>query len=401
MKPEKRTSTNIEKTRYHSWKIGGLPKGCKLCVTGRKMVLLVTYVCPKNCFYCPLPENTKNRDEIWVNERQLNDKNDFDGLIQESIACSARGAAFCGGDPLTRTERACEYIRRLKKQFGKEYHIHLYTILESFRPKRLQALEEAGLDELKFHPDIFDDEYWKNLRLLFTNKQLSERKYSYTVGVELPCIPGCEKETKTMIDYFVPHVDFLNLNELEMSDKNFCELANRNLVIRGKGSRAVAGSRELGIKLLKYIQSKYPGFSGHFCTCKLKWEVQVRERLRLRAKNTKKDFDIITNNGTIVRGAIYLQNLKPGSEYLKKLYDMSKDDKNMKISLLKKFKEKILSESGLSESMLELDEQKVRLITNVEAVRKLSKKLKECCLVPAIVEQYPNWDQTEINVDFL
>jgi pyruvate formate-lyase activating enzyme-like uncharacterized protein len=48
-----------------------------------------------------------------------------------------------------------------------------------------------------------------------------------------------------------------------------------------------------------------------------------------------------------------------------------------------------------------VDNQKLRIITNVGVVQKLSKNLHSKGLIPAIVEQYPTWDQMEVDVEFL
>ena len=51
--------------------------------------------------------------------------------------------------------------------------------------------------------------------------------------------------------------------------------------------------------------------------------------------------------------------------------------------------------------MIEVDELKLRIITNIGIVKKLSKELKSLRLIPAIIEQYPSYDQMEVDVEFL
>ena len=119
-------STNIkmEKTKYHSWKIGKLAKGCRQCLQGKKTVLFITGICPRHCDYCPLSEKKFMKDEIYANEWPI-DK--VEELIKEAELCGSEGAGITGGDPLCRLARTCDFIKRLKKKFGKKFHLHLYT----------------------------------------------------------------------------------------------------------------------------------------------------------------------------------------------------------------------------------------------------------------------------------
>jgi len=389
----------MNKTPYYSWKLNNLAKGCKQCVLGRKLVVFVTGICPRNCFYCPLSEQKKNIDVIFANERELKDENDTSAIIEEAKACKSLGAGFTGGDPLARIERTCRYIKLLKKEFGKKFHIHLYTSLDLLNSKSLKMLDDAGLDELRLHPDFTSDRLWKNFGLLFDAK--NNKKYSFDIGVEIPSIPGFEVQTMKLIDYFIPRIDFLNINELEISDTNSCELVDRHFVTKDKTSYGVEGSQELALKLLSHYEKKYPESNIHYCTCKLKDGVQLRERLKLRANNTKKIFDIVSEDGTIIRGVIYLHTLKPEFGYktiLKNILPMER------IRLLKELSDartNLINDYGIPKNMLEVDEKKLRIITNIGVVKKLFKRLHSKGLVPAIVEQYPTWDQMEVDVEFL
>ncbi len=392
----------MEKTKFYSWKNNELADGCKQCILGRKLVVFVTGVCPRNCFYCPLSEQKKNQDVIFANERQLKDENEANALIEEAKACKATGAGITGGDPLARIDRTCRYIKILKKEFGKKFHIHLYAIMETLSEKNLKMLDDAGLDELRLHPDFTSDKKWKNIELLFDVKNFEiKRKYSFDLGVEIPCIPGYDVQTKKLIDYFADKITFLNLNELEISDTNSCELVDRKFVTKDRTSYGVKGSQELALSLLKYCSDKYSKLNVHYCTCKLKDGVQLKERLRLRANNTKKAFDIVSEDGTFVRGVIYLSSLKPSFGYKTILQNVLPVEREKLLKELTIARIDLIKEFGLPSNMIIVDEQKLRLLTNIGVVKKLAKLLHQKGLVPAIVEQYPTWDQMEVDVEFL
>jgi len=367
-------------------------------VLGRKLVVFVTGICPKDCFYCPLSEQKKNKDVIFANERPLKDENDVKSLVDEAVISKSWGAGFTGGDPLVKIERTCKFIKILKKRFGKKFHIHLYTILESLNSERLKKLEDAGLDELRLHPDIFDDKDWVKIDLLYAKNGI--RKYGYDIGVEIPSIPGYEKDTKRLIDHFIDKIDFINLNELEISDTNSCELQDMDFHTKDNVSYGVKGSQEMALKLLRYIEKKYPNANVHYCTCRLKDGVQLKERLRLRAKNSKKRFDIITEDGTFLRGTIYDKRLSPSFSYIKILKNLTAKERSDILSDLKKLRNELISRYDIPKDMIEVDELKPRILTNVGIAKNLAKVIKPD-FIPAIVEQYPSYDQMEVDVEFL
>jgi len=249
--------------------------------------------------------------------------------------------------------------------------------------------------------DLINDKLWNKIELFFDKK--NKIKYKFKLGVEIPLIPRYEMQIKKLVDYFLPKINFINLNELEISDTNACHLVERKFHTKNQLSYGVAGSEELGKKLLNYINATYPDKNVHYCTCKLKDAVQLRNRLKLRAKNTAKKFDIITDDGTFIRGVIYLPELKPEFDYKKELEKINSNKiKKEKILLkLEKTKKTIIDEFEIPSNLIEIDAQKLRLITNIGVVQHLAKEIKKMKLIPAIVEQYPTYDQMEVDIDFL
>ncbi len=353
----------IEKTKYYSWSIKDIPRGCKLCVKGLKSVLFVTGLCNRNCIFCPISDKKKNKDVVYINERLV--KNDSD-LIEEIKACASKGVGITGGDPLIKLERTVKYIKLLKKEFGNHFHIHLYTSLDQITENNLKKLYEAGLDEIRVHPEVY-----KNMDKNISKIELI-KKFDWDIGVEIPVIPGKKKEIIELIDKIGDKIKFLNLNELEYTE----ELTNHGFICKDYHSYAIKDSEELAFEILEYCKNK--SFITHYCTVKLKDWVQLKNRLINRAKNTKKWYDKITNDGMFIRGAVYLDN--------------KNKDKNIEKfnPLLKKYKDKF-----------ELDKIKNRLLTSVSIIKSLKKEIKKLNLIPAIVEEYPTYDAMEVEVEYL
>lgn len=125
-----------------------LPKGCSFCKHGSKMVLFITGICYQNCFYCPLSEDKKNKDDIFANQYKISSDEEIISIAKEM---NANGTGITGGEPLIKINRVLKYINLLKMKFGKYHHIHLYTsIPASFNT--LYLLSKVGLDEIRFHP---------------------------------------------------------------------------------------------------------------------------------------------------------------------------------------------------------------------------------------------------------
>ena len=161
--------------------------------------------------------------------------------IKEAKLCSAKGAGITGGDPLVKLWRTTLCIKELKKEFGKDFHIHLYAPLNLVTKDALKKLYRAGLDEIRFHPKLDSDKEW--------SKILWAKEFDWDIGVEVPAIPGKEKQSKGLIDYIKGKVDFLNINELELADNSVWR-RKKNIKCKDNISYAIKGSDELAKKLL-------------------------------------------------------------------------------------------------------------------------------------------------------
>lgn len=402
----------MKKTKYYSYKIGKLAKGCQLCVKGSKLVLFVTGLCPRCCYFCPISDAKYKKDVIYADEWKTANINQ---IIKEAELIDAEGCGITGGDPLCKLWRTLFCIRQLKKRFGKRFHIHLYTSLDLVGGKNMKQLYKAGLDEIRFHLDFDNERLWPKIGLALD--------YDWDVGVEIPVIPKKEKEMKKLILVIdnINHnsqnkIKFLNLNELEVADNKVNRLVKMGYKTKNELSYAVKGSQELALKLLKFIEKKKIRLNVHYCTAALKDRVQLGERIKRRARNIKKRYDKVTEDGTLIRGAVYFSELRPAAGYRKKLEKAKKNKKSKKsyIEKLKKIKNSIKNDFKIKN--IEADENKLRLLTSVKDINKIKDKINDNFLMKigednkllekkelflAVVEEYPTHDQLELSVEFL
>lgn len=264
-----------------------LPDGCRLCYKGAKMVLFVTGVCGKHCFYCPVSNERREKDLIFANERRVEKDGD---IIEEAFSMDALGTGITGGEPLLRLERVIHYIKILKNRFGASHHIHLYTALSPHK-EVLESLRKAGLDEIRFHPPL---DAWKNINnTRYRDSILAAHRLGLSTGIEIPAIPSDFSGVLSLLDEIG---GFLNLNELEFSETNSDELKKRGFAAVDDVSSAALGSKEAA-ESLEWNKL-------HFCSSRFKDAVQLRERFKRIAKKLSRDFDEVTDDGTLVYAVI-------------------------------------------------------------------------------------------------
>jgi len=285
---------------------GHVAAGCEHCINGSKMVLLVTGQCKWNCYYCPVSLEKKGLDVIYANEARVGTDEE---IIGEAESMDATGTGITGGDPLLDLDRTVHMIELLKSRFGKDHHIHLYTA--TIDPEKVSKLEEAGLDEIRFHPMVSMWDHMQDTKL----KEIMEST-GMDVGIEVPAIPGKEDELSAMISYATSiGIGFINLNELEFSESNWDMMAEYGYEVKDDISSAVKGSFETAIAVMKRNKKA----NIHFCASAFKDGVQLRRRLIRRAEHICTDYQAVTDDGTLVRGYVYSDDLDKVVEKLREL----------------------------------------------------------------------------------
>lgn len=341
--------------KFFSHCLNAMCEGCKRCVKGRKTVVFITGLCPRNCFYCPLSDKKWKKDVIFANEKKVNSIKE---IVEEIKTSKSTGCSITGGDPLVRIDRTVETIKLLKKTFGKKFHIHLYTSLNLAYEKNLKRLYDAGLDEIRFHPDLNDEKLWGRIK----------NNFGWKKGIEIPVIPGYEKKTMKLIR-FAKDMDFINLNELEISDGKGCLLGKMGFKCKNKLSYAIKGSDEMALSLLKEIKKWFPKLKVHYCTAKLKDAVQLANRIKIRAESVKKPFDIVDNEGMLVRGVVYGKDC-----------------------------EKIRKEFKIPKQLIEYDKERKQILIAPWILMDIHKKINK---KSAIVTEYPTSDRLIVEVNYL
>lgn len=280
-----------------------LSPACKMCAQGSKVVVLITGKCPASCFYCPLSFEKGGTDRIFADEWELDSENDTEKLIQESTYIDAKGAGITGGDPLVTWQRTCTYISLLKDTFGSSFHIHLYTSgLQN--AVHIDDLVDAGLDEIRFHPA---PSHWSTMQ---KSPLCSVIEHTISLAVdtalEIPVLPDKKQEILALIRWGNNQgIQWINLNELEFSERNAEALTHKQYTVKDDISAAVKGSQECAYDILERAASTDLDIGVHYCSSSFKDGVQLKNRIKRRAKHVVQPHEIISNEGTLLKGVIY------------------------------------------------------------------------------------------------
>ncbi len=365
----------VKSIEGNSLLVGQLPEGCKRCAKGTKMVLFVTGRCNSKCFYCPLSEEKAKKDIVFADEMPVQSDED---ILFEANAIAADGAGLSGGDPLCRLERTLEYIRLLKAQYGEDFHIHLYTSQADVSESVLKQLADAGLDEIRFHPQAKD---WSGIEAAV--------KIDIDVGIEVPVFPNQGeylKEVATRAERI--GVSFLNINELESSETNFESLVRRGLRLRNTGTAAIDGSAELANDMLEWSVDALQKLSVHYCSARFKDAVQMRNRLSRRLENTIREFeDRDESDPLLILGIIRAPHGKKlTSGQLEEIGSILKD------------------EFDVPENLMNLDYSRMRIETAGWILDEISDELRDAVdegkeLEIGLAFEYPSWDRLQVLFD--
>lgn len=262
-----------------------LSDGCILCHQGAKLVLFVTGLCDRTCWYCPLSAERKDLDVVFANDKPVHTDAD---IIAEAEAMDALGTGVTGGEPLLFTDRTAHYCRLLKEHFGPDHHIHLYT---GHAPTETDLTALRGIvDEIRMHPphevwdSVMQTEYPKSARLA--------REMGFAIGIEVPSLPGIGA-LRPMLSL----LDFFNINELEWGETCADQMRSRGMEPTDDLHNAIEGAAE-------WAEEIRDDPKVHFCSSGFKDSVQLRQRLIRIATMTARPFDEITDDGTITYGRI-------------------------------------------------------------------------------------------------
>lgn len=176
---------------------------------------------------------------------------------------------------------------------------------------------------------------------------------------------------------------FININELEFSETNYTNMIKKGYKIKNNDTNAVSGVSEyIYQKVINNINLKY-----HFCSSIYKDAGQFKLRLLRTAKKNRKDYHMITEDGTFIYMIVVLLKEK----YNNFLKDVSLNKKIIKLMFI----ENIIDKSILQYLNIEENKKDNYIFIKINKFYcnyiyyKIKNKKKEYKSNIIIVEQYP------------
>lgn len=266
--------------------ISNLSPGCRTCIEGQWSCLFINGKCNANCFYCPT-----SQDKVGLpttNSLAFNDPKEYIAYLQ---TFGFRGASISGGEPLLTLDKSVRFIQSIKKQFGEDIHVWLYSNGILATREVMERLAEAGLDEIRF--DIGATGY--SIRQLENAVGIIP-----TVTVEIPAIPEECERIKSMLpilhDCGVQH---LNLHQLRLTPYNFNRLVSRGYRFLHGKKVTVLDSELTALEILLYGRSSNSNLPINYCSFPFKDRFQGRAARSRNGALIQKCYESITENGFI------------------------------------------------------------------------------------------------------
>jgi len=196
-----------------------------------------------------------------------------------------------GGEPLLTFDRTFRYISEIKKTFGQNIYLWLYTNGLLADREKMGRLKDVGLDEVRF--DLSASGY-----------QLDKVKIAVTtvpvVTVEIPAIPEDEELLKTVIvELQRIGVSHLNLHQLRCTPYNRAHLVKRGYTFLHGPKVTVLESELCALRMIRFVHEHGIGLPINYCAFVYKHRHQgagLRKRL---APFLQKPYEAITTAGML------------------------------------------------------------------------------------------------------
>lgn len=262
--------------------VNTISPACEACQLGiGSATYFISLQCHRDCFYCFNP-NQENYQHYQTHERDV---------VRELKELRAAGGkvqhlALTGGEPLLHKEKTIDFFTYARDNFPDVY-TRLYTCGDQIDEPTLKALQEAGLQEIRFSIRMHDSE--QGLQHIYDRISLA-REYIPHVMVEMPVLPETLEEMKVMLRELDRRGLYsINLLELCFPLQNADVFNQRGYQVKKRpyrvlynywyaGGIPVAGSEEVCLDLVEFSLDEGLKLGVHYCSVENKQTGQVYQQ---------------------------------------------------------------------------------------------------------------------------
>lgn len=269
---------------------GWLSPACLACRTGEETAtFFISLKCTRSCYFC-FNVNQEDYDYHRTHERDI---------AAELRAAHAAGARFrhlavTGGEPCLHPEALLSFVRCAKELYP-GVHVRVYTSGDLLDDDLLDALADAGLNEIRFSVKPEEGEARREETLARIAAAVSRIP---DVMVEMPVLPGTVEEMRDLL---------LRLDELGVRGINLLEFcfplanaeafASRGFRLRANpyvipynywyaGGLPIAGSEAACLELVQFADEAALGMGVHYCSLDNKFTGQIYQQNKLLLMDT-------------------------------------------------------------------------------------------------------------------
>ncbi len=283
--------------------LNNISPSCLACRTGiDSSTFFVSLRCHRDCYYC---FNPNQEDYAYFLDHTRRPDEELEQLAANGQ--QLEHIALTGGEPLLFKEQTIRFFQTARQLFPQS-HTRLYTSGDHLDLPTLQALQAAGLDEIRLSIRMHDLE--KGQRHTF--KQLEScMGYIPAVMVEMPILPESLDIMKDVL-LELERIGIFGINLLEFCFPvtNAEEFQRRGFKIKTHpfrvlynywyaGGLPIAGSERVCLDLIDFAQEQGFKMGVHYCSLENKHTGQIyqqnaNKRLPKTAYFSSKDFFIKT-----------------------------------------------------------------------------------------------------------
>ena len=272
------TLRNDDKSIY----INHISPACVACREGvGSATFFISLQCSRDCYFCFNP-NQENYEYFLQNKRNLI------GELDQILASGQHihHLALTGGEPLLHMQESIAFFKHAKTTFP-EAHSRLYTCGDFIDGDSLQALKNAGLDEIRFSIRLHD-------RL--EGQQATLDKIALAMGiipsvmVEMPVLPdSLDRMKEILLELDRIGISSINLLEFCFPFRNARTFRNKGYQIKNPpyrvlynywyaGGLPIAGSEEVCLQLMVWAIEEDLKIGVHYCSLENKHTGQIYQQ---------------------------------------------------------------------------------------------------------------------------